>query len=170
MRPPPRSTPRLLACGLAAAGVVVLLAALVPADRPEQAASHDPSPPDRTRALAVLRSWDSARAAAWRHGDVRALRRLYVAGSPAGRGDVALLRAYADRGLRVAGMRMQVASVDVEAITGDRIALRVTDRLVGATVTRRDRGLRLLQDRWSRRRIVMVRMSDGWRVATVTPG
>lgn len=135
-----------------------------PADRApasDRAASH------RAAALAVLRDWDRARAAAWRRTDLEALARLYTAGSPAGRADRALLAAYARRGLRVTGMRMQVADVAVRSASRDRIELVVTDRLVGATAVVGGARLGLPRDRWSRREMVLVRAGEAWRVGEI---
>lgn len=123
---------------------------------------------DRVAALTVLWEWDRRRAAAWRRGDPDALTGLYVAGSAAGAADRALLAAYADRGLRVAGIRMQRAAVRVLASNEARIVVEVVDRLVGAVAVGRD-GTRigLPRDGWSRRRVVLRAGARGWRVVEV---
>ena len=162
-----RSSLRTLGCGLAVAGVLVVVVALLPTDRPARTVQA-PAAPERTAAVAVLHEWDAARAAAWREGDLRQLRDLYVGGSRVGRADVALLAAYVDRGMTVRGMRMQVAAVEVVSAADDRVELRVTDRMVGATATGHGRTFPLPQDRWSRRRVVLVRVADDWRVAAVS--
>ncbi|QZY30381.1 hypothetical protein [Nocardioides coralli] len=123
---------------------------------------------DRTVALAVLRGWDRARAAAWRAGDPAALADLYTPGADAGRADRRLLAAYAGRGLRVAGMRMQVAEVEVVSAAPRRVEVVVTDRLVGATVVGRHGRTELPRDRWSRRHLVLVRSGGRWRVERVS--
>lgn len=123
---------------------------------------------DRVAALAVLREWDRARAAAWRSGDPSRLAGLYTARARAGRADRALLAAYAARGLRVAGMRMQVADVEVVTVSSRRVVLVVTDRLVGATAVARRTRIPLPRDGWSRRRVVLERAGAAWRVAEVT--
>lgn len=125
------------------------------------------APAERTAALALLREWDRARADVWRSGDPDALRALYVPGSATGRADRAVLAAYAERGLRVTGMRMQRAEVSLASATADRVVLLVTDRLVGATAVGRRARVRLPRDGWSRRRIVMVRVAGDWRVSEV---
>lgn len=127
-----------------------------------------PVPPVRdVGALAVLRGWDRARAAAWSAGDVGALRRLYLRGSVAGERDAAMLRSWSARGLRVEGMTMQVVAVEVRSRTPRRMVLVVTDRLVGARATRdRRRGRRLPGDAVSRRRLVLARQGDRWVVAS----
>jgi hypothetical protein len=164
----------MLALGLAVAGVLVVGGVLVPSsapDRPgapERATASSPTPDDRTAPLSLLREWDRARAIAWREGDPHALAQLYVAGSTAGRADRRLLAAYADRGLRVTGVRMQVATVDVLRATDDRISLLVTDRLAGVTARGGPHPVELPRDRWSRRRVVMVRVGEQWRVSEVS--
>lgn len=161
--------PRVLAAVLAlvAASAVVGVLRL---DRPEGTGpAPAPTPAaDRTSALRVLHAWDRQRAAAWRRGDVEGLRELYLRGSVAGRADRGALAAYADRGLRVTGMRMQVAWVRVRSRSGRRITLVVTDRLVGATAVGRRREVALPADRWSTRRVVLVRTGESWRMARVT--
>ncbi len=113
------------------------------------------------------RAWDRSRAVAWRHGDPAALARLYARGSAAGDADRALLAAYAERGLRVAGLRMQRAAVEVVAADADRIELRVTDRVVGAAAIGRRGRVTLPRDAWSTRTVVLVRVGESWRVAEV---
>jgi hypothetical protein len=119
-------------------------------------------------ASAVLHDWDDRRAAAWSAGDVGALRSLYVARSPAGRADVAMLRAWRDRDLRIEGMRMQLLDLDVRRASADRLDLVVTDRLTGAVGVGPGVRLPLPQDRISSRRLVMVERQGVWRVAEVT--
>lgn len=121
--------------------------------------------PDPVRALA---GWDRRRAKAWRLGSPRRLADLYVAGSSAGTRDVEALRGWRGRGLRVAGMHMQLLEVAVLARTPDRWRLAVTDRLVGATAVRDGRRTPLPRDRASRHVVTLMRGGDGrWRVATV---
>ena len=124
--------------------------------------------------LAVLRDWDRSRAAAWAAGDVAALRALYARGSKAGERDVAMLRRWRGRGLRVRGMSMQLLSVELRARTARRLVLVVTDRLVGAEAVRAGSsatpsGLALPRDRPSTRRLTFMRTSGRWRLASVTP-
>ena len=157
--------PRLLTAALLA-GFGCLLAVGV-AGRPAEPVTPRPPPvvADRVEPLAVLAVWDRARAAAWRRGDPAALGRLYTDRSRAGRADRALLAAYAGRGLRVAGLRMQRAAVEVVAADADRIELVVTDRLVGASAIGRRGRVALPRDGWSTRTVVLVRVGEGWRVA-----
>ena len=123
--------------------------------------------------LRVLSGWDRQRAAAYASGDVAALRALYVPGSGTGRQDAAVLRAYADRGLVVRGLRMQVLACDISYSGPGRIRLVVTDRVQGAVVVRgaaRDpTAIRLPSDRPSRRVVTFVRRAGRWLVAEVRP-
>lgn len=110
-------------------------------------------------ALAVLRDWDRERAEAWAVGDVSRLRALYLPGSAAGARDVAMLRAWRARGLRVEGMRTQVVDVELRRRSARRIVLVVTDRLVAAEAVRRDGRRRALprdsaSTRWLRFHLV----------------
>lgn len=169
----------LLFVGLAA-GLVVALVTVLVVGVARQGGSGAPRPPVRapaavvapqagvlsvTRAvssLVVLRDWDRARAAAWADGDVRGLARLYVTGSEAGARDVAMLRAWRDRGLRVEGMSMQVLAVELRARTIRRLVLVVTDRLVGAQAVGAGDRRALPRDDPTTRRLVFRRVDDRW--------
>lgn len=138
---------------------------------------------DVVPALRVLRSWDSARAAAYAGGDVTGLRDLYVPGSAAGAADVRLLRHYRSRSFRVVGMRTQVLAFGLLETGRERMRVRVTDRLTGAVAVRP--GVRVVlppaagtvrpgervvlpRDRASVRVLTLVRGDDGrWRVSDV---
>jgi hypothetical protein len=135
------------------------------AARAEQPPADDR--PVGDRALAVLHAWDVRRAAAWARGDLAALGRLYVPGSAAGRADVAMLRAWSARGLRVRPLRMQVLSARVLARSGDRLVLDVTDRLARAVAVGPTGQVALPRDEASRRVVVMQRSAGEWRVAEV---
>ena len=159
-------TLRPLAVGVLVAVLLLGGAALLPSGGPGRPAAPEA---DRTGPITVLRAWDRERAAAWRDGDVRALGRLYTPGSPAGRADREMLRSYLARGLRVTGLRMQVASAEVRRADDGRVVMVVTDRLAGTAVaTGPDGAHPLPRDRWSRRRVVLVRAGERWRVASVT--
>ncbi|GAB3862879.1 hypothetical protein GCM10028801_29310 [Nocardioides maradonensis] len=160
-----------VATGAAIAVVLVVGAVLlgmgrqVPDQRPvaEVApAARAAGPVAAVRALVVLRDWDRTRAAAWAHGDVPALRRLYAAGSAAGRDDVALLRRWSARGLRVRGMSMQLLGVRLEVRTARRIVLVVTDRLVTAYAVGHGRRYALPRDNASTRRLDFRRVEGRW--------
>lgn len=118
-------------------------------------------------ALAVLRDWDRARAAAWEQGDPAALRALYVPGSRAGTADLAMLRRWQERGLRVRGMRTQVLAAAVRAHSPDRFVLVVTDRLVGAVAV--PGALPLPRDQPTTRRLELRRVGGRWLLAASVP-
>ena len=138
-------------------------------DRP---AGSAPGPPDVVGRVgpeaAVLAGWDRRRAAAWSTGDVRALRSLYLPGSGAGEADVARLRAWLDRGLRVEGLRTQVLARRVVARGAGLMVLRVTDRVVGGMAVRAG-GVRarLPAGRPGERTVTLVRHEGRWVVARV---
>lgn len=175
-------------------GVVVLLGAVVvlalvwwraPDDAPRPSATppvvvavadsvRDPSPgalrDPRAPSSAVLAAWDAARGRAYAQGSAEALVRLYVPGAVAGRRDARLLADYADRGLRVRGMRMEVARLEVVRDRPRTRVLRVTDRLVGARAVRADgTSYPLPRDRTSTRTVRLVHRDGAWRVAAVGP-
>lgn len=116
--------------------------------------------------LAVLRDWDSARAKAWASGDVRALRRLYVSGSVAGRRDARMLRSWLGRGLTVHGMRMQISRIELRAHTATRMAFLITDRLAGAVAKRGRHRMALPRDAESTRLLRFVRRDGRWLLAS----
>lgn len=149
-------------CGLVA--VVSLVAPTPSTPRPAPAASA----PDRTAPLAVLRAWDAARADAWVAGDAAALRALYTRSSRSGLADRRLLAAYDARGLRLRGLVVQRASVEVLRHTDDRLVLLVTDRLTGGRVrTATGEQVALPRDRWSTRVVELAGGGGDWRVAEV---
>ena len=119
--------------------------------------------------LAVLRDWDRARSAAWAHGDVSALRRIYLPGSRAGAEDVGMLSRWVERGLRVRRMTMQVLTVELRVRTERRIVLDVTDRLADAVAVPVGGGrLRALpRDGLTTRRLAFRLTRDGWVLAAV---
>ena len=119
-------------------------------------------------ARAVLASWDARRSRAWTTGDVAALRRLYVPGSRAGRGDVRMLRAYAARGLRVRGLGTQVLALRVVRESPRLLELVVTDRVTGGEAVGRGRPLALPADRPSTRRLLLRRVGGRWLVDEVS--
>lgn len=135
-------------------------------------ASGDVSAPARSErgipeALAVLRGWDVRRADAWAAGDVPGLRRLYTAGSSAGRHDVAMLRSWLGRGLRVSSMDRQLLSARVPHSSADRLVLVVTDRLASAEVAGAGVAGALPRDAAGTVRMVLLRVSGEWRMESV---
>lgn len=130
-------------------------------------AARDIGVADAVGSLAVLRDWDRARAAAWEQGDPAALGHLYARGSAAGRADVAMLRRWTARGLRVEGMTMQVLAVELRLRSGRRLVLVVTDRLVGAVAVGPDgRRTALPRDGATRRRLEFRRSGGDWLLAS----
>jgi hypothetical protein len=140
------------AAGVAAGGAAAPRRVPTRVDAPSSAAS---------RAAEVLRAWDRRRADAWATGDVAALARLYTPGSRTGARDVADLRRWHARGLRVIGLRQQVAALRVRVQMSRRLALTVTDRTVDGIAVGHWRtalpvsawaihriGLRLVHGRW----------------------
>lgn len=141
-----------------------------PLSRPAAAAAvggPNLAPVHQDPAVRVLHAWDVRRARAWAHGDTRALRRLYASGSRAGRADVAMLRAWLARGLRVREMRMQVVAAAVRVRDRSRVVVDVTDRLVGATTVAAGRRVPLPRDVPSRHTVVLVRVAGAWVVRAV---
>lgn len=122
--------------------------------------------------MGVLHAWDARRAAAWARGDVDALARLYLPGSRAGASDVALLRRYADRGLIVRDLRMQVLSARVLVTQPHRLVLEVVDRLAGGTAVTTDGAAaaarRLPVDAPTVHRLVLRRPGGQWLMAAVS--
>jgi hypothetical protein len=119
------------------------------------------------RAAAILRAWDHRRAAAWAHADVGALAGLYTRRSRSGGQDVADLRRWRSRALRVVGLRQQVAELRVRVDTPHRLVVAVTDRTVDAVAVGRDRRTALPRSEWRAHRIRLLRVHDRWRVDEV---
>lgn len=86
--------------------------------------------------------------------------------------DVAVLREYRRRGLRVEGMRMQVLSVEVLERMPRRWRLRLTDRLQGAVAVGNGLEVPLPRDRASVHVVTLERESRAgrWKVAAVLEG
>ena len=119
------------------------------------------------RAAAALSSWDTRRSAAWSHGDLAALSHLYTAGSRTGARDVADLRRWRSRHLRVSGLRQQVAELRVLVSTSDRLVLTVTDRTVDGVAVARHRRTALPTSSWATHRIRLRRERGRWLVEEV---
>ena len=119
------------------------------------------------RALAVLRRWDRLRAAAYAAGEPGTLRSLYSPGSWAGARDVRTLRTYADRGLVVRGLRMQVLSAELLPARPGTLRLRVEERVAGGTVTDGRAEVRLPTGRPTERVVTLVHGPQGWQLRSV---
>lgn len=120
-------------------------------------------------APAVVHAWDVRRSAAWAAGDPAALARLYTPTSPAGAADVAMLRAWHARGLRVEDLRMQLLAVETRRRTPDRLVVVVSDRLASGVAVGAGVRQPLPRDAVSTRRLVLVRVAGEWRVAQASP-
>jgi len=78
---------------------------------------------------AVLAGLDEQWSAAFSAGDLARLRAVDAAGSPALRGDSALLQQYLDAGVVLRGLRLERLHVAVAEVTDDRVTLKVVDRI-----------------------------------------
>jgi hypothetical protein len=128
-----------------------------------------PGAPAVSPEAAVLARWDVKRGRAYARGDVPALRALYVSGSAAAARDVAVLRSYLGRGLRVRGLTMQLLAVEVREHSPDRIRLRVTDRVVGARAVSAGWSRPLPADQPTSRVVTLQRSDGGWRMRSARP-
>jgi hypothetical protein len=126
--------------------------------RPSLEASAAAGPRD------VLRQWDAARARAWTTADAEALARLYTPSSRAGRRDVAMLRAWQARGVRLTGLSTHVLDLRVVVARDRLLVLEVTDRVTYAASAAGT----LPTDQPSTRRVELVRRDAGWVVAAVS--
>jgi len=131
------------------------------ADDPDELPEVDP--------LDLIRAWDARRASAYAEADVAALRGLYADGSLAGRRDVAVLRSYRARGLRVVGLTTQLLDVRSEHQSLREVVVRVTDRLAAAFAVRSGRRIRLPAGTARTRLVTLVDEGRGWVVAEVQP-
>jgi hypothetical protein len=152
--------------GVVVTGLVLGLALGSGAEAAWPSGASPPVPAGVPPALAVLHAWDSQRGAAYSRGDPRALARLYVPGSTAAAADVAIIRAYAARGLRVVGLTEQVFSARVDVLEPDRVRLHLVDRVAGAVVGL-GRCWPLPHDRARARTVVLLRSAGRWRVLRV---
>ncbi len=114
----------------------------------------------------VLDGLDAARAEAFAQADPKQLDRVYVDGSAARAVDAALIADYAGRGGRVVGAELDLLSCNVRRATGARVSLEIVDQLAAARVEWDDGSSRALpRDQPTRRVVVLVRTSAGWRIA-----
>lgn len=168
-----------LVCGLVCGLVLGLLAGLGcggAAGAERAVAVRGSAGLDRQEVRAALRALgavDQRRSRAWEQGDLVALADVYAAGASAGRRDVAALRAWEERGLRVEGMTTQVLEVRAARADADRVRLDLVDRVVlaGARVVgraaRTGPAYALPRDRPTARTVELVRVGGVWRVARV---
>jgi hypothetical protein len=133
-----------------------------PPAMPRPVATHVLAP--GPHALGVLRRWDRQRADAWAAGDPAALGRLYVAGSLTGRRDVRDLEHWRSRGLRVAGLRQQVAALSLRRRAPGLLTVLVTDRTVDGVATGGRYRVGLPRSAWLTHRVTLRRVGGTWRV------
>ncbi len=138
-----------------------------PASGTSVAATPRPQPAP-LRAVRVWEEWQAARAAAYSSGEVGALRRLHDPRSRAGRRDVAVLRAYAERGLTL-DLATRTRRLSVLVARPRLVVVRVVART--RAVARSGAAARVLPTApWQRRRLVL-RLVDGrWRLSAATSG
>lgn len=118
--------------------------------------------------VAVLQQWDRLRAQAWAAGDAETLRALYVRGSRAGERDVAMLRRWRERGVRIVELEVQVLRGRVVARSPRRVTVEVSERLARATASAGERRWTLPVGSVTVRRVTLWRVAGGWRVARVS--
>jgi hypothetical protein len=95
---------------------------------------------------------------------------VYVRASRALAVDAASIAAYRHRGGRVVGAELRVISCRVLAASASHARLDVVDRLGPARVVWADGSATALpRDEPSRRVITLVRTTEGWRIAGVSP-
>ncbi len=141
-----------------------------PAPRLEASSTTAPVRTASIEPVEILRAWDGRRADAWARGDPRLLRSLYTPGSVAGRDDLAMLRAWAARGLVVRQLRTQLLSVRELAHGPSSWTVLVTDRLAGGVAVGAGLRRRLPRDQATTRTVWLRRLHGRWLVASVLPG
>lgn len=134
--------------------------------------TSSPDPAARARrGLRLLSVWDARRSEAFAGRDRAALAELYTPGAGLLAQDLALLRAYDRRGLRVVDLTTQVREVVVLASGRNRVRLRVSERLAGVRFrTADDRYRRVPGSAYATRVLTLQRGGPGWRISSVTPG
>jgi hypothetical protein len=120
------------------------------------------------RAVRVLERWQEARSRAYADADVGALRRLHVTGSPAGRRDVAVLRAYAARGVAL-HLTTRSSRVAVLVSRPRLVVVRVRS-LVQAEARHHGEERVLPSQGWAWRRLELRLVDGAWRLSSATPG
>lgn len=115
----------------------------------------------------ALGGLDAVRTQAFVAGEEALLENVYVDERTA-RADAEVLRSYGERGLRLEGMLMMRESCRVARRSSRLVVLDVVDRLGPTWVRTRDGERRELpRDRPTRRTVVLERVDDVWRVASV---
>src|SRR5262245_43486072 len=157
---------------------VVQAASAPPAPSPTDPAARAvgsarlPAPAVQARAVgtdwhAVLDRLDRRREHAYAAADPALLRAVYVSGSPVLRHDLATLRAYSERGVRLTGVQLRTLDVTSLDRSGRYVRLSVVDQLDRPTAHGDGGAVRLPRDRATARVIVLRDAADGWRIAAV---
>ncbi len=133
---------------------------------------QSPAPAIQARAArpdwpAVLDRLDRRRQRAYAAADPALLRSVYVSGSPVLRHDLAMLRAYSERGVRLTGVRLRTLDLTPLDRSGRYVRLRVVDQLDRPVAHGEGGAVRLPRDRATARVIVLRDAVDGWRIAAV---
>src|SRR5262245_51352708 len=134
--------------------------------------TQSPAPAIQARAAgtdwhAVLDRLDRRRERAYAAADPALLRAVYVSGSPVLRHDLATLRAYSERGVRLTGVQLRTLDVAPLDRSGRCVRLSVVDQLDRPTAHGEGGAVRLPRDRATARVIVLRDAADGWRIAAV---
>lgn len=165
---PRRLVPALILTAALCLALTIAAVVLRPAKDVAQAHSQPPTHAQRVSApRRVLAAWDRDRARAWARGDAEALARLYTPTSRVAISDVANLRRWTARGIRVSGLQTQVLAFDVVTQSQSRLVLVVTDRARGGVAVGARGSRELPTDRASTRRLVLVKVSGRWLVSGV---
>ncbi|MEJ7690835.1 MAG: hypothetical protein WKF76_10605 [Nocardioidaceae bacterium] len=118
--------------------------------------------------MSVVGGLDAVRERAWRGGRPALLRTVYVEGSVLLKRDQHMVRAYAERGLRVSGASLELKDVRVVARRPGIVCLMMVDEL-GPLVARARGGgtLALPDDQPSRHLLELRREAGSWQIAAV---
>lgn len=138
-----------------------------PRDEPSSARHESPSRPPTWRS--TLRALDGRRSTAFARGDAGMLRGVYANASTPLATDLATLRAYSRRGLRVRGLHLELVDVRERSRSPTKAVLRVTDRLDGYRIVKA--GGRLVRREPGRGevtwRMTLRRSHHGWRIDAI---
>jgi hypothetical protein len=162
------------------AGAIAVLLAVAGLVGRSASAHPDPGPAPRTtpvdlaprpelpgaRAVRVLEEWQEARSRAYSVGGVGALRRLHAPGSEAGRRDVAVLRAWASRGLGL-DLVTETGAVSVLVARPRLVVLRQRARVRAVAEVAGERR-RLPAGGWSWRRVTLRQLDGRWVLSSAT--
>ncbi|MBA2774375.1 MAG: hypothetical protein H0U36_10090 [Nocardioidaceae bacterium] len=139
-------------------------------ERPAPSAYPKQSVPMRREArwVSVVSGLDSVRERAWRTGRPALLRTVYVEGSAPLERDQHMLRAYAERGLRVSGASLELERIRVVARQPGVVRLVLVDELDRLVARTRSGATRQLpDDQPSRHLLELRREAGGWQIAAV---